>query len=448
VRRCGDTKGRPEGENCAICRALGSAKDAHDKNKAKDAQELTALLQRHAEQATSRGLEDAEGARDRWFLAAQAELAKLTRDQAKRRMDHERNVAARLDEVTHNAQEEVRQVGIKLEERRQHDEAALRARRDEHQRQLQAMEERMEEQRAAQQRLAAADIEKRDEAMRNLQEALTARLAEDEAAIAQVYADRPDPADVNRQLEQVRRAAKQVACLICMDDLTILDGPLCAPLDGHFLCTTCFDGHVAEEVTKPSFAGDVRCPSPGCKSNPYGGHVVARHAKPATFEALNKKVLALRESENNAIMQRQFEERLDMERRKFELRSAEVAQMAQVEQARKHIIDNILTLKCPRCGQAFVDFNGCMALTCSRGGCNCGFCALCLKDCGTDAHAHVASCASSGGNVFGSFEDFEKHQVRRKELAVKEYLGRFPEELRIKIRNACDKDLRDARIEI
>lgn len=55
---------------------------------------------------------DAEGARA--FLAAQAELAKLTRDQAKRRMDHERNVAARLDEVTHNAQEEVRQVGIKL----------------------------------------------------------------------------------------------------------------------------------------------------------------------------------------------------------------------------------------------------------------------------------------------------------------------------------------------
>lgn len=159
-------------------------------------------------------------------------------------------------------------------------------------------------------------------------------------------------------------------------------------------------------------------------------------------------MLALRESENNAIMQRQFEERLDMERRKFELHSAEVAQVAQVEQARKHIIDNILTLKCPRCGQAFVDFNGCMALTCSRGGCGCGFCALCLKDCGTDAHAHVASCASSGGNVFGSFEDFEKHQVRRKELAVKEYLGRFPEELRIKIRNACDKDLRDANIEI
>ena len=34
-------------------------------------------------------------------------------------------------------------------------------------------------------------------------------------------------------------------------------------------------------------------------------------------------------------------------------------------------------------------FNGCFALTCSRQGCGCGFCAYCLQDCGGDAHAHV-----------------------------------------------------------
>lgn len=42
-----------------------------------------------------------------------------------------------------------------------------------------------------------------------------------------------------------------------------------------------------------------------------------------------------------------------------------------------HISEKILTLTCPRCGQAFVDFSGCMALTCSRTGCGCGFCAIC-----------------------------------------------------------------------
>ena len=31
-----------------------------------------------------------------------------------------------------------------------------------------------------------------------------------------------------------------------------------------------------------------------------------------------------------------------------------------------HVEERILTLACPRCGQAFVNFTGCFALTCSR----------------------------------------------------------------------------------
>jgi hypothetical protein len=50
--------------------------------------------------------------------------------------------------------------------------------------------------------------------------------------------------------------------------------------------------------------------------------------------------------------------------------------------------ENILTLKCPRCGAAFVDFEGCMALNCAV--CGVGFCGWCLADCGRDAHEHVA----------------------------------------------------------
>ena len=70
-----------------------------------------------------------------------------------------------------------------------------------------------------------------------------------------------------------------------------------------------------------------------------------------------------------------------------------------VEAARRHIVDEILTLKCPRagCRAAFLDFNGCFALTCGR--CGCGFCAWCLADCGDDAHTHVAGCRSPRGTV-------------------------------------------------
>eukprot|EP00961_Rhodomonas_salina_P052015 698340-Rhodomonas_salina.1 len=37
-----------------------------------------------------------------------------------------------------------------------------------------------------------------------------------------------------------------------------------------------------------------------------------------------------------------------------------------VEQARKHVEEEVLQLKCPRCKQAFLDFDGCCALQCSR----------------------------------------------------------------------------------
>ena len=36
----------------------------------------------------------------------------------------------------------------------------------------------------------------------------------------------------------------------------------------------------------------------------------------------------------------------------------------------------------------------CFALQC--GSCPCNFCAVCLHDCGTDAHAHVATCGETG----------------------------------------------------
>lgn len=53
----------------------------------------------------------------------------------------------------------------------------------------------------------------------------------------------------------------------------------------------------------------------------------------------------------------------------------------------RHIVDDIVTLKCPRCKTAFIDFSGCCSLYC---GCKCSFCAhwyasvcvivvLCLK---------------------------------------------------------------------
>lgn len=60
--------------------------------------------------------------------------------------------------------------------------------------------------------------------------------------------------------------------------------------------------------------------------------------------------------------------------------------MERVAQLRNIISDADLTLKCPRCPARFNDYVGCNALHCTS--CGCGFCGICLLDCGFDAHNH------------------------------------------------------------
>ena len=95
---------------------------------------------------------------------------------------------------------------------------------------------------------------------------------------------------------------------------------------------------------------------------------------------------------------------------------------------RKHIIERILTLACPRCSRAFLGFDGCFALKCSAfvkddpNSC-CQFCAYCLKDCGQDAHPHVLDNTCPGNR--GLFpeprqEVFDEAQRSRRERMLRE----------------------------
>ena len=115
----------------------------------------------------------------------------------------------------------------------------------------------------------------------------------------------------------------------------------------------------------------------------------------------------------------------------------------------QRIVEEVLTLKCPRCAQAFQDFDGCFALTCGNKHCSAGFCAWCLTDCGSDAHAHVPSCPEHpSGSPHGSEEEFlAHHRVRRvkrtKEMITAAELNERSSEI------LCDMlvaDLRDIEI--
>ena len=100
-----------------------------------------------------------------------------------------------------------------------------------------------------------------------------------------------------------------------------------------------------------------------------------------------------------------------------------------VDGARIYIEETILTLKCPTCSKAVLNYNGCLAFVCgdsitttglttTTGGCGTGFCGICFKACGKDAHKHVE-------NVHGSYSMIEtkwnEEMIKRKVTLFKKY---------------------------
>ena len=118
------------------------------------------------------------------------------------------------------------------------------------------------------------------------------------------------------------------------------------------------------------------------------------------------------------------------------------------ELLKMHIVEEILTLKCPRCRVAFIDFDGCFALTCHK--CHCGFCAWCFKDCGGDAHQHVAHCQQNlaNGNVFGSKVQFVSHHRERRQRLVRDIIYGKNVKVQSLVKEKLLKELSDLKIQI
>lgn len=93
------------------------------------------------------------------------------------------------------------------------------------------------------------------------------------------------------------------------------------------------------------------------------------------------------------------------------------------QQHRLHICDQILTLRCPRCSTAILDFDGCFALECNN--CRAGFCGWCMRDCGVDAHSHVLGCSVNyyPGDYFGPFSDFMRVHNLERQRKVDAYIS-------------------------
>ena len=168
-------------------------------------------------------------------------------------------------------------------------------------------------------------------------------------------------------------------CSICMDDeVALVDGYLCDNAAGekHFTCDGCFTHHVKTKMEEDlrlleAHGAAVFCPCKtpqlACESSAVAVEDLFRHA-PDAFQA------------HLAARQRVLEKRLTEdirreERTRMEEEQARLARLGALERrihdARTTMTEDLLTLKCPRrdCAQAFVDFDGCFALTCGRCGC-------------------------------------------------------------------------------
>ena len=228
----------------------------------------------------------------------------------------------------------------------------------------------------------------------------------------------------------VGKAAAPRACSVCLDDAPGDAGAECpAGARAHWVCRACFAREVSAQLA-PDSRGALAA---------RGGQVVCRQCLPAAAayparalaRALDDEGFAAwRRAEVEVEVSRAGREREEQLEKQLAALRAELSTRDGREDAalrhRLHVAERILCLRCPRggCGQAFVDFAGCFALTCGR--CGCGFCAYCLADCGADAHRHVAACplnTAPGREVFGRAELFERAQGRRREAAVAAYLA-------------------------
>lgn len=182
--------------------------------------------------------------------------------------------------------------------------------------------------------------------------------------------------------------APQHQCYVCFDVYMEQDGILCSQDGGgHFSCDGCVDNYIKSLSTLDAYLlcnqrqlmedeGKIRCLVPGCTSPAFPPHLVARKISEEGYTsyiaALKKGMEGAVASENAGTIQR-LRDQLEDARAQISNDFADHVAREAVK-----VAERILTLHCPSssCNVAFVDFDGCFALTCGQ--CETNFCAWCF----------------------------------------------------------------------
>ncbi len=182
----------------------------------------------------------------------------------------------------------------------------------------------------------------------------------------------------------------------CGDAVAEAAGIHCGSGARHFACVGCFNQHVRSFLEPGLLAGGggrVPCVKGANCAHQWDLDSAEPGVDKATLKLWAKALQAMA---------------IDAPREKAEreaaLAAAEAAALreraaeARARALRVVIVDRDLKMCCPRCALVFGEYSGCNALTCPK--CAAGFCAVCLKDCGADAHPHIKASAACGPEYF------------------------------------------------
>jgi len=244
--------------------------------------------------------------------------------------------------------------------------------------------------------------------------------------------------------------AKPARCRICLEDNFFeIDGIHCAA--GHFICNPCLAAHVAadggrELHIRAAREGRVCCPlAPReCSAAPFSDRDIARVLPADAFGDYMRKREHLVEARLAREAETEMREQLHAE--VVRLRAMDERQR-RVREAARRIEEEVLVLGCPRCGAAFADFDGCLALRCGR--CGCHFCGWCCTGCGDDSdrmHRHVARCPERPKDtvdpLFVPLDAWQVFQRTRRQRKAEFMLQQIEVELREDVRAAISTQLR------
>ena len=218
------------------------------------------------------------------------------------------------------------------------------------------------------------------------------------------------------------------------------EGLECGGDPAHFVCHYCLNALVLDFASPGQSRkwqrcdGRVFCPMhpTECSAGPWSDWQLARALASHVFEAYTQARRQLLETTFAQTVDQEVKAQVAVEVQRL---AALGEQRATIMRARRHVEEEIMNCRCPRCSAVFTDFTGCLALACAR--CPAHFCGWCLADCGNDresAHGHVQRCpqrpSGTTDDLFAPFTKFEEHHQRRRRRQASEYLREFDAEVR------------------